>query len=271
MKKFRITISLLSLTLLFNLGLALPSFASSYYSWDGPNKTQWSDANKTWHNDYNMCWAAAASNILAWGGWGTQELDTAGAIFTDFKQHWTNEGSTMYIGWQWWLNGVAETPGDDWSRLRNPGDPGGGHWKEGYQFEDYLDWTFGAQALRGVDSFLHDGYGVTLAVCKQIGQETYGHALTVWGYDYSTEADQYYTSLWVTDSDDGRTGLASYQLTWDPDTESWWLGGQYHGWYIAEVQALGQRPTPVPAALLLFASGLAGLGEYGRRRFSRKT
>ncbi|MFH0809754.1 MAG: hypothetical protein V2A77_04720 [Pseudomonadota bacterium] len=276
MKKFRITISLLSLTLLFNLSMALPGFASSYYSWDGPNKTPWSDVNKTWNGgDYNMCWAAAASNILAWGGWGTRDLDTAGEIFSDFKQHWTDYGSLPYIGWQWWLDGVAEVPTDSlwWSRPQNPADPGGGHWKGVYQFEDYFySWTSGASTLQAVDYCLHNGYGVTLAI--QLNGGTGGHALTVWGYDYSTEVDQYYTNLWVTDSDDNYDGevpgLVSYPLTWDPGRETWWLGGHYQSYCIGEVQALGQRPTPVPAALLLFASGLAGLREYGRRRFSRK-
>ncbi len=47
------------------LGITNSVFAS-YFGYD-----TWYDADKTWNGQDNlMCWAAAASNIVSWGGLG---------------------------------------------------------------------------------------------------------------------------------------------------------------------------------------------------------
>src|SRR4030042_689174 len=73
----------------------------SYYGYSQWGGT-WHDANKNIDDlahDSPMCWAAAASDILAWGNWGTAAHGTETQIFQNFKDHWTNAGSLMNYGW----------------------------------------------------------------------------------------------------------------------------------------------------------------------------
>jgi hypothetical protein len=95
--------------------LAVASFtglagADTYYvynQWGG----NWHDANKNWDGDSNLCWAGAASNILAWTGWGTPAYNTETTIFQYFKGNWTDQGGLPWVGWQWWFNGTNSAQG----------------------------------------------------------------------------------------------------------------------------------------------------------------
>lgn len=91
------------------LALAQPALSLSYFVYDQWGGT-WQDANKNYKDDSLMCWAAAASNVLAWGKWGTDTYDTAPKIFQHFKDHWTNNGGYSYKGWRWWFNGYSPYP-----------------------------------------------------------------------------------------------------------------------------------------------------------------
>jgi hypothetical protein len=87
----------------------------------------WHDAEKSPTNseDDLMCWAAAASNVLQWTGWGAVlGLDTADAIFDHFQDHWTDEGGLMEYGWDWWFDGT--NPSQGWSGWSQVDVPGGG-------------------------------------------------------------------------------------------------------------------------------------------------
>jgi len=42
-----------------------------------------------------MCWAAAASNILDWGGWDAPGFTSAGQMFQHFQDHWTDLGGLL--------------------------------------------------------------------------------------------------------------------------------------------------------------------------------
>lgn len=87
---------------------AAPASASDYYLWDAIPGTTWHDVDKTVANtdDDNLCWAAACSNVLDWGGWDSGALDTEAAMFEAFQNHWTDDGSYMSYGWDWYLNGT---------------------------------------------------------------------------------------------------------------------------------------------------------------------
>ena len=52
-------------------GTGSTAFATSFYGYEVYGG-EWQDAEKTFSNteDDEMCWAAAASNILDWTGWG---------------------------------------------------------------------------------------------------------------------------------------------------------------------------------------------------------
>jgi hypothetical protein len=60
----------------------------------------WHDAEKSPTNEEDdlMCWAAAASNILAWTGWGYPSgtsFANEDDMFGYYQDHWTDQGGIM--------------------------------------------------------------------------------------------------------------------------------------------------------------------------------
>jgi hypothetical protein len=268
-------ISALALALLISLaGLGGPALGNSYLV----GGTYW-DANKTAANpnDDLMCWAAAASNVLAWGGWTTPSYSTASSMFQNFQDHWTDAGSLMNYGWDWWLNGTLPPNQPGWSRVDVPG---GGNYFPSQTFSNYFSQSWVGNTMGAVNSYLHSGKGVGLAIYKIIG--TGGHALTAWGFEYNPAYDpsdyaHYYTGVWVTDSDDYQwydPGLKRVNISWNGTGGYWALGTDnygytiYNGWYIEGVQSLGH--VPLPSAIILLGSGLLGLLVRGRGKLARR-
>jgi hypothetical protein len=245
----------LSLFMLVALLSITPAYSTPFYGYDkGGGDGKWHDANK-FHASCVMCWAAAASNILDWGGWGVPTLDTETSIFQDFENHWTDvEGIPLYA-WNWWVDGTVlpRPPQQGWATVDVPG--GGNHWPS-INFWDYafLE-TVDDLALTAIDYSLHNGFGTTIGIFSPAGQ---GHYLTVWGYEYGNASDDY-LGLYFTDSDDGVTKLQYTTITWD-GTNDWWLFNFYANWHIANVQALA---VPEPSSLSLILAG--GLGFFYRK------
>lgn len=269
----KVKIPVILLALVFSLGLAGSGFALTYQ----PYGTNWLDAEKSPANNEDdlMCWAAAASNILAWSGWGSPVASGVGAedtIFAYFQDHWTDEGGLMEFGWDWWFDGTHNSPSTPgWSSVDVPG--GGDFWDPPYTFTDYYYRTStDSVAMPAIDDYLHAGYGVTLGVYEAAPGDG-GHAITCWGYDY--DQNNNYLGVWVTDSDDDKTDstpedeLKYYSVS--SVGNKWFLQNFYgqNDWYIGEVMALDQAPAsavPLPAAVWLLGSGLLGLVGV-RRRF----
>ncbi|MFH0809215.1 MAG: hypothetical protein V2A77_01905 [Pseudomonadota bacterium] len=242
MKALRLRV--LALALLTGLITAAPALADSYFLRDANGDTTYYDVQLTGNDDSLMSWAAAASNVLHWGGWGTAGCPTAEAVFQKHVDRWDNNYGRSVDSWKWWLNGDAQhSEGNYW-----PGTP-------------YLSVYHGSGygnpqgAMTDIHSFLHSGYGVTVNVMNGWSE----HVLTVWGYD--TDLAGGFNGLWVTDAEDAVNGLAHYTVQRNGNGE-WILDGRYNGYKLWAVEALAQ--TPVPAALPLLASGLAGL--WLRRR-----
>lgn len=272
----KVKIPVILVALVFSLSLAGSGFADTYQ----PYGSDWLDAEKSPTNteDDLMCWAAAASNILAWSGWGSPVASGAGAedtIFAYFQTHWTDQGGLMEFGWDWWFDGTHNSPtGSGWSYVDVAG--GGDFWDPPYTFTDYYHRTWqDGSAMSAIDDYLHAGYGVTLGVYEDGGDG--GHAITCWGYDYSAGDPGGYLGVRVTDSDDNKGStappdvLAYYNVTYDSTKNKWFLQNFYgqNDWYIGEVMALDQSPesaVPLPAAVWLLGSGLLGLVGV-RRRF----
>ncbi len=146
------------------------------------------DKSITDPDDDHMCWAAAASNILDWGGWGRSPLDHGQSMFQTFQDNWQDYGGLMLNAWSWWINGDVLQPRYD---TREPGAAGGNYFPS-IDFEDYYyhysqgtSWANLPNALEEIDALLQDGWGVTVAVAP------ISHALTVWGY----QADMVYDPL----------------------------------------------------------------------------
>ncbi len=240
----------------------------------------WRDTDKSLSNpdDDWMCWAAAAANILDWAGWNTPLFDSAQDMFYAFQDYWSDKGSLMEYAWHWWFDGTEPPTEEGYSQIENPG--GGNYWSD-YNFFDYFYedwatwdsstelWTDGVNLMATIDEYLHNDYGVTLAVYAENG----GHALTAWGYEYDDLGN--YTGIWVTDSDDYITDLKLLSVSLID--ELWYLDVNnlygYNDWFIGGVQALQklkETPIPEPGTLIFFGFGLIWLFALRRKGLKKK-
>ena len=93
------------------------------------------------------------------------------------------------------------------------------------------------------EQLLQQGFGVTITIYPN-PYDYFGHALTVWDYEYENGEK---IGMWVTDSDDpawGYTTPTLQLLTIEQveDTQTWQIiGGKYDGWHIRGFQALKAR------------------------------
>ena len=229
------------------LGDATPT-GTSYLVFEEWGGTWW-DAEKTPANteDDLMCWAAAASNILAWTGWGHADgMATADQMFAYFQNHWTDEGGLMQYGWDWWFDGT--NPSQGWSGWSQVDVPGGNFFPNENFYNYYRFQDNDSLAMSSISSFLRDGYGVTLGIYGPGG-----HAITCWGFNYNPSNPSQYLGLWITDSDDSKGSnnpadrLRYYEVNY---VNGQWFLEDYYGsnsWYIGTVQALAANPN-APAA-----------------------
>jgi len=205
-------------------------------NWGG----SWSDAEKSPYNsqDDSMCWAAAASNVLEWTGWGrVNGMTTTDEMFTCYQDHWTDQGGLMIYGWQWWFTGNNPTKGwPGWSQVDVPG--GAFHPSENYSAIYHYD-TNQAGAMSTIDTYLRSGYGTTIGIYGPGG-----HAMTVWGFTYNPDDPSEYNGLYLTDSDDYKyhpkapDRLRYYEV--EHRSDKWYLQNYYgsNEWYIGTVHAL---------------------------------
>jgi hypothetical protein len=204
------------------IGWGAPASGETYCNYYDHSGT-WSDVNKTWVDDTHMCWAATASNILAWGGWGTAAYITADQIYNYIKSYYSDMGGDPYMAYNFWFSGSH----------------GGGGFYPGYRLIDYYH---SGALMQDLSTFLHDGYGCHLSI------QHYGvaHAITVWGYEYDptyTPDDyRYYTGLYITNSDDGETRLQQFAIRRD-DAGRWFFNeGRLADWQITGCTSLERDP-----------------------------
>ncbi|MCK4914046.1 MAG: PEP-CTERM sorting domain-containing protein [Planctomycetes bacterium] len=251
--------------------LSLPAAAIvDYMLYDNYGGT-WCDAEKALGNneDDYMCWAASASNVLEWTGWGNVGgITNTDEMFGYFQDHWTDAGGMMEYGWDWWFDGTNTSQNwDGWSHV----DVAGGGFYPTENFGDYFHSSSDdAVAMATIAGYLSSGYGTTLAVYKP----KCGHAITVWGYKYGLNSSDY-LGIWVSDSDDDKngTGVRPNSLRYYDVSMSggkWYIDGFYGSdeWYIGEVHGLaavqGLAEVPEPTTILLF--GLGGLALLRKRK-----
>jgi len=206
----------------------------------------WTDAEKTLRNseDDYMCWAAAAANVLDWTGWGEVDgMKTSDQMFKYFQDHWTDEGSLMIYGWEWWFTGVNSSAGRGlgWARVDVNG---GGGFHTSVNYQDF--WHFDSNvsvAMPSIDTHLRAGRGTSIGIYGQGG-----HALTVWGFTHNPDNPSDYNGIYVTDSDDHKyftnapDALRYYEVEYAGGR--WYLQDYYgsDSWYIGNVHAL----EPIP-------------------------
>jgi PKD repeat protein len=196
-----------------------------------------------------LCWAATASNILEWTGWG---LGPTGMWNTDemleyFMYYWNDTGGWMEGAWHWWFDGWDPGP-------PSKDVPGGGDfWTPPYNFGNYFhEERDDSLVLSAIDNWLRDGYGVGLGIFPMTPPG--GHAITVWGISYSLFNSTDYHGIWVTDSDNSKGStppapnlLKYYEVEWNGT--HWYMPNYGSGWYISVVQALEPFPSTRPVAV----------------------
>lgn len=232
---------------------------------------RWTDVEKSPTNsdDDEMCWAATASNMLVWAGWGaTVGNPTADQVFQYYCNHFSDAGSRPEFGIQWWFNGTNPAQGySGWAQIQ----VAGGNFFSSQSVSSYCHvQDTDSQAMQAINQYLHAGDAVGLGV-----QGPGGHAITCWGFDYNPSTGAY-RGIWVTDSDNSKN------LTNPPDqlvyyavaqsSGRWYLQNFYgsNSWYIDEVIGLDRRPTSVTrgigapatgAATFVMAKGMARMSE----------
>ena len=238
------------------------SFADIYQIWDTYGGT-WADADKTGLDDTQLCWAAASSNILEYTRWGrVGGMTTTDDMFGHFKAHWNDQVGNPYYALDWWWDGTNDNQGDTtWAQVDVPG--GGGFYPT-LNIDNSRRWVSeSSTALSALDAWLHDGYASAIAVSGNMG-----HSVTAWGFAYDSTDPDYYTGIYVTDSDDSVNALQYYDLV--HTGSRWYLSGGYFGDgstnYISEVCGLELNPVPVPGAVALGMLGLSVAGLKLRRK-----
>jgi len=186
-------------------------YASNYKMWEH-DETPFADADKTGAGDSNMCWAAVAANLLAWSGWTADEDDT----FNIFRDQFEDKAGYIY------------------DALR-------------YYFTDYIPGVSAERVvvresrshmlLDFIVSAVHEGKGVAIKMAYP--DKKIGHFLSIYGYQYIAEEDNYI--LYFTDSDDGLHQMRQFRVAWNDARSRWEIQYLYRDYYLVYAISLARN------------------------------
>ena len=161
-------------------------------------------------DDY-LCWAATASNIIHYTGWGKKAgFEDEDEIFSYFVENFIDDGFVTEDGVSWFFSGTTGDKDGNNSRLKNY--PGSGGLLKGYNYTDACEyvnvdheWKYAMPKM--LDS-LKNGCGVGLGITWDVEYASIGHAITLWGMvidkDQAPDKKEHWAGLIVTDSDTSR-------------------------------------------------------------------
>jgi len=229
--------------------------------------TDSSDTNSYWYCDVEkdetdteddlLCWAAAASNILQWGGWTNHNnltYSSEDGVLAYFADHWTDDGAWSSWALGWWLTGndnyghaIGEYMfGNFASRVDVPG----GNFFAGVNLDEVVkqEESASSDTISFIMDYLNAGYGIALSIYT----EGSGHAVTCWGYKIDSGGKVY---LEISDSDsdmdvdnraDAENKCIQYEVRYDTGTPYISITYQYfsfvgtYDYYIVRATALRQ-------------------------------
>lgn len=212
----------------------------------------WADAEKDPDpGDNLLCWAATAANMMEWTGWGYtggMEEDSSDEFFQFFRSHMTDGGHYVDAGIDWWFDGTLRDEGAGASTETTDHT---GFWS-GYTASDYMFTSWNKPAcLPNIYNELTSGKPVGLSIYSDGGG---AHAVTCWGVNYdtgvdpSTDPEDYYLGVWLTDSDshkgqwDPDDVLRYFEVEYDSGDGRWEMPNYGGGWYIWGVTSLETFP-----------------------------
>lgn len=220
--------------------LSVPATAETVWTVGVSEKRGWFDVNKNWERDKFHCWAASAANIIAW--WqdkidksripaGTpQGVD---AVFAALSNTFIDSGRGADIAWKWYFGGcdlvefnyardfrnpeTARTSGRFWEKniLRKygwavPRDGVPAYIESGFAYDVSPERRNAETLAETFVRLFREGKGVTIDLSPG-GAFPQGHAVTLWGIERRKNRIK---ALYITDSDDRKTGLKKYDVAY---------------------------------------------------------
>lgn len=172
-------------------------------------------------SDQDLCWAAAASNVLHYTGWGKAAgFGSADYLLEHFAACFEDGGSRAEYGLDWFFNGYYRAQSwDVWPKVNATGRLAYGTFP-GY-FPQYcagdlielVNVTDRPWNIERAMTALREGCGVSIGLgwYYDDGYRNGGHAITLWGYvkDISKNPvtdKEAYCALIISDSDNNITG-----------------------------------------------------------------
>ena len=188
------------------------SFAQTFKMWEAFD-VSYADADKTGDGDSNLCWAASAANILTWAGWAADDDDT----FNIFKSNFQNNPGWVYDALRYYFNNYVPAVTAEMVTVR--------------ETRSYLLLDF-------IVSILHEGKGAVIKIAYP--NKEIGHFLTVYGYQYFQQEDNF--ALYFVDSDDYQHRVRYFKFEWNDAKNRWEAHGSYTGWYLVYAVSLNRNP-----------------------------
>ena len=213
------------------------------------------DADKVMDSsDSNQCWAASASSMLWYAGWGRLSglSDEEDLFYGAFTSKFPNSERSDYGGIKWFLNN------EEYSSVAT-----GGFYRTLFSAKNestssyaYQRTAYGnsSSPLLDVATRLRSGLAVGMAAGhynQSSGASGDSHSFAIYGYEYNPALDptdpNYYTALYVVDSNDGgrRTDekdrkLVTFNLEWRENIK---IGSKKYGAYVITNHKIDQTSS----------------------------
>ena len=194
-------------------------------------------------NDDQLCWAATASNMLTWTGYGKAVNAANGhqqedAVFEALWSHFSDEGSTASYGISWFMTGLYDAP-YNWAQPDSDSGNYMGCIPQAFQALDIYPKDSAAPYVDDLANAILAGDAAGLAIYDSYGDS--GHAITCWGLSIDLSRNRndpkWLTGIYITDSDDAENTTSPQDemlyvhVSWDARRKAYQLKGYDSEYY----------------------------------------